>query len=68
MVIDPREGNGNAQTRGARTLLPPFPRVNSYVVMETENLISFIKSKLLRQISKIFMAINRAISKVILPG
>ena len=42
MVIDPREGNGNAQARRAQALLFPIPRVNNHVVMETEDLIPFI--------------------------
>ena len=39
MVIDPREGNSNAQARKARALL--FPRVNNHVYMDPEDFIPF---------------------------
>ena len=40
MVIDPREGNGNAQA--CRALPFPIPRVNNDVDMDTEEFIPFI--------------------------
>ena len=42
MVIDPREGNDNAQARRARALHFPIPRVNNHVVIDTEDFIPFI--------------------------
>ena len=42
MIIDPREGNGNAKVRRARALLFPIPRVNNHVDMDTEDFIPFI--------------------------
>ena len=42
MVIDPREGNSNAQARRARALLFSIPRVNNHIDMDPEDFIPFI--------------------------
>ena len=55
MIIDPREGNGNAKVRRARALLFPIPRVNNHVDMENEDFIPFITWKLLLKFGIIFI-------------
>ena len=54
MVIDPREGNVNAQARRARALLFPIPRVNNHVDMDTEDFIPFITFTFLLKVRHIY--------------
>ena len=42
MIIDPKEGNGNAQARTARALLFPVMKVNYHVDMDTDMDTDFI--------------------------
>ena len=68
MVIDPREGNSNAQARMAQALLFQNPRVNNHFGINPEECIPFITWNLCLKFEQIKAWPYRAKSKAILTG